>query len=114
VVAQPLRRAETLAIFWFLCGPFAARGAKGEAEYPSRWLGGTGERSPVGKQERRGAGATRSAGRQSNGGAIRHRYAFHLVVEGMVYHDVVEFSGIDVIIFWCTVDVSLYHEVKKF
>jgi hypothetical protein len=61
VVAQPLRRAETLAIFWFLCGPFAARGAKGEAEYPSRWLGGTGERSPVGKQERRGAGATRSA-----------------------------------------------------
>jgi hypothetical protein len=52
VVAQPLRRAETLAIFWFLCGPFAARGAKGEAEYLSRWLGGTGERSTVGKQER--------------------------------------------------------------
>ena len=62
VVAQPLRRDETLVFFfWFLCGPFAARGAKGEAEYPSRWLGGTGERSPVGKQERRGAGATRSA-----------------------------------------------------
>jgi hypothetical protein len=58
VVAPPLRRAETLAIFWFLCGPFAARGAKGEAEYLSRWLGGTGERSTVGKQE-----AARSAGR---------------------------------------------------
>jgi hypothetical protein len=54
VVAQPLRRAETLAIFWFLCGPFAARGATGEAEYPSRWLGGTGERSPVGKRKRQG------------------------------------------------------------
>jgi hypothetical protein len=62
VVAQPLRRAETLAIFWFLCGPFAARGAKGEAEYLSRWLGGTGERSTVGKQERREAGSTRSVG----------------------------------------------------
>ena len=44
-----------LAIFWFLCGPFAARGAKGEAEYLSRWLGGTGERSTVGKQEQRGS-----------------------------------------------------------
>jgi hypothetical protein len=55
VVAQPLRRAETLAIFWFLCGPFAARGAKGEAEYPSVWLGGTGEHSVVGKRERQGA-----------------------------------------------------------
>jgi hypothetical protein len=55
VVAQPLRRAETLAIFWFLCGPFAARGAKGEAEYLSRWLGGTGELSAVGKRERQGA-----------------------------------------------------------
>ena len=55
MVAQPLRRAETLAIFWFLCGPFAARGAKGEAEYLSRWLGGTGERSTVGKQELGGA-----------------------------------------------------------
>jgi hypothetical protein len=65
VVAQPLRRAETLVFFfWFLCGPFAARGAKGEAEYLSRWLGGTGERSTVGKQERRGAGATWS-GRHS-------------------------------------------------
>jgi hypothetical protein len=39
VVAQPLRRAETLVIFWFLCGPFAARGATGEAEYPSRLAG---------------------------------------------------------------------------
>ena len=35
VVAQPWRRAETLVYLWFLCGPFAARGAKGEAEYPS-------------------------------------------------------------------------------
>jgi hypothetical protein len=34
VVAQPWRRAEKLVYLWFLCGPFAARGAKGEAEYP--------------------------------------------------------------------------------
>ena len=34
VVAQPLRRDEMLVYLWFLCGPFAARGAKGEAEYP--------------------------------------------------------------------------------
>ena len=39
VVAQPLRRAETLAIFWFLCGPFAARGATEEVEYSSRLAG---------------------------------------------------------------------------
>jgi hypothetical protein len=55
VVAQPLRRPETLAIFWFSGGPFAARGATGEAEYPTRWLGGTGEPFAVGKQERGGA-----------------------------------------------------------
>jgi hypothetical protein len=73
VVAQPLRRADTLVFFfWFLCGPFTARGAKGEAEYLSRWLGGTGERFTVGKQERRGARATRSAddtrgGQKGNG-----------------------------------------------
>ena len=34
VVAQPLRLAETLVYLWCLCGPFAARGAKGEEEYP--------------------------------------------------------------------------------
>jgi hypothetical protein len=40
VVAQPLRRAETLVFFfWFLCGPFAARGATGEVEYSSRLAG---------------------------------------------------------------------------
>jgi hypothetical protein len=74
VVAQPLRRAETLAIFWFLCGPFAARGAKGEAEYLSRWLGGTGERSTVGEQERRGSegqGKQRGSSSEESG---RQRY----------------------------------------
>jgi hypothetical protein len=35
VVAQPWRRAGKLGILsGLLCGPFAARGAKGEAEYP--------------------------------------------------------------------------------
>ena len=68
VVAQPLRRAEALAIFWFLCGPFAARGATGEAEYPSRWLGGTGEHSAVGKRER---GTSRSAGQGTERGTSK-------------------------------------------
>ena len=35
VVAQPLRRAETLVFFfWFLCGPFAARGGDGGSRVP--------------------------------------------------------------------------------
>ena len=34
VVAQPWSLAETLFYLWFLCGPFSARGAKGEEEYP--------------------------------------------------------------------------------
>jgi len=40
-----------------VCGPFAARGAKGEEEYPKRWLGGTGEIVEVGKQEQEQLGA---------------------------------------------------------
>jgi hypothetical protein len=75
VVAQPLRRAETLVFFfWVSCGPFAARGAKGEAEYLSRWLGGTGERSTVGEQERRGGegqGKQRGSSSEESG---RQRY----------------------------------------
>ena len=78
MVAQPLRRAETLAIlfFWYLCGPFAARGATGEAEYPTRWLGGTGEPVEVGKRER---GTSGSAGQgkergASSEGSERQRY----------------------------------------
>jgi hypothetical protein len=39
VVAQPLRLAEMLVYLWCLCGPFAARGAKGEEEYPWRLAG---------------------------------------------------------------------------
>ena len=75
MVAQPLRRAETLAIFWFLCGPFAARGATEEVEYSSRWLGGTGEHSAVGKRsgEERGTstrGANNLAGRRKEYGTL--------------------------------------------
>ena len=40
-----------------MCGPFAARGAEGEEEYPQRWLGGTGELVEVGKQEQEQLGA---------------------------------------------------------
>ena len=66
MVAQPWRRAETLVFFFrFLCGPFAARGATGEAEYPTRWLGGTGEPSVVGKRERGTRQGARDAAQSS-------------------------------------------------
>jgi hypothetical protein len=41
-----------LDFLWFsVCGPFEARGDKGEEEYPYRWLGGTGEVTSIGKRE---------------------------------------------------------------
>jgi len=46
---------------WLCVAPLRLRGLRGKKSTPSVWLGGTGERSPVGKQERRGAGATWSA-----------------------------------------------------
>jgi hypothetical protein len=45
-----------LSVPWYsVRGPFAARGAQGEEEYPQRWLGGTGEVTSVGKREMDGA-----------------------------------------------------------
>jgi hypothetical protein len=41
-----------------VCGPFVARGAKGEEEYPQHWLGGTGEVSTVGERDLHGAHGT--------------------------------------------------------
>ena len=62
MVAQPLRRAETLALYSGSCvAPLRLGGLRGEQSTPSVWLGGTGELSVVGEQEQRGAGAVRSA-----------------------------------------------------
>jgi hypothetical protein len=55
-----------------VCGPFAARGAKGEEEYPQHWLGGTGEVSTVGERELHGA-----RGRHSEQ-ANRQRYSLFI------------------------------------
>jgi hypothetical protein len=65
VVAQPLRRAETLALYSGSCvAPLRLGGLRGKQSTPSVWLGGTGEPSAVGKRERQGArDAARSAGR---------------------------------------------------
>jgi hypothetical protein len=63
VVARPCEASwEARLTIWIECGPFAARGARGKQSTPSDWLGGTGVVSTVGERERRGAGATRSAG----------------------------------------------------
>jgi hypothetical protein len=54
VVAQPLRRAETLALYSGSCvAPLRLGGLRGKKSTPSVWLGGTGEHSAVGKRERR-------------------------------------------------------------
>jgi hypothetical protein len=53
VVAQPLRRAETLALYSGSCvAPLRLGGRRGKKSTPSVWLGGTGEHSAVGKRER--------------------------------------------------------------
>jgi hypothetical protein len=52
VVAQPLRRAEELEIFWLCVAPLRLGGLRGKKSTPSIWLGGTGELMEVGKQER--------------------------------------------------------------
>jgi hypothetical protein len=53
VVAQPLRRAETLALYSGSCvAPLRLGGLRGKQSTPSVWLGGTGEPCMVGKRER--------------------------------------------------------------
>jgi hypothetical protein len=59
VVAQPLRRAETLALNSGSCvAPLRLGGRRGKQSTPRIWLGGTGERLEVGKRERQGAGTS--------------------------------------------------------
>jgi hypothetical protein len=73
VVAQPWRRAGKLGILSGLCvAPLRLGGLRGKQSTPSDWLGGTGEVSTVGGQERQGAQA-----RDSDFGilAVGHRYA---------------------------------------
>jgi hypothetical protein len=53
VVAQPLRRAETLVLYSGSCvAPLRLGGRRGKQSTPRVWLGGTGEHSAVGKRER--------------------------------------------------------------
>jgi hypothetical protein len=61
VVAQPWRRAEELVTLWLCVAPLRLGGLRGKESTPSVWLGGTGESFTVGKQERLGARAARSA-----------------------------------------------------
>jgi hypothetical protein len=63
VVAQPWRRAETLVISGTCVAPLRLGGRRGKQSTPRVWLGGTGERSPVGKQERRGSRSDAERGR---------------------------------------------------
>jgi hypothetical protein len=56
VVAQPLRRAETLALYFGSCvAPLRLGGLRGKQSTPRVWLGGTGEFSAVGERMRHGA-----------------------------------------------------------
>jgi hypothetical protein len=57
VVAQPLRRAEELGLFWLCVAPLRLGGLRGKKSTPSVWLGGTGELIEVGKQEQEQLGA---------------------------------------------------------
>jgi hypothetical protein len=59
VVAQPLRRAEELEALWLCVAPLRLGGLRGKKSTPSAWLGGTGELSDVGKQEREQLGKER-------------------------------------------------------
>jgi hypothetical protein len=59
VVARPCEARWELADSLFsVRGPFAARGDKGEEEYPYHWLGGIGEFSSINKRELHGARET--------------------------------------------------------
>ena len=75
MVAQPLRRAEALAISGSCVAPLRLGGRRGKQSTPRVWLGGTGERSMVGELERRGSkgqgkhrgSSTEESGRQRYG-----------------------------------------------
>jgi hypothetical protein len=72
VVAQPWRRAGKLDITSGSCvAPLRLRGLRGKQSTPSDWLGGTGEVSTVGKQDRHGTTDDQEQ-------AFRKRYAFWL------------------------------------
>jgi hypothetical protein len=54
VVAQPWRRAETLAISGSCVAPLRLGGLRGKQSTPRVWLGGTSEPFAVGERERQG------------------------------------------------------------
>ena len=55
MVAQPLRRAEALAISGSCVAPLRLGGRRGKQSTSRVWLGSTGERPTVGEKERRGS-----------------------------------------------------------
>jgi hypothetical protein len=77
VVAQPLRRAETLALYSGSCvAPLRLGGLRGKQSTPSVWLGGTGEPSEVGKRERQGSAGRGTESGTSSVESERQRYGF--------------------------------------
>ena len=85
MVAQPLRRAEELG-FLVVCGPFAARGAEGEEEYPQRLAGRYRWVLVVGKQEQERQAGAGAAGCADNSGERR-------CGNGMIFLMVVRMPG---------------------
>jgi hypothetical protein len=61
--------------------PLRLGGLRGKQSTPSDWLGGTGELSTVGKQERQGARDINRGADFNQGGRKGKRYARYLVVE---------------------------------
>ena len=54
--SSTLRGEMQVIILWYcVCGPFVARWAQGEEEYPWHWLGGISEVFMVSKQETGGS-----------------------------------------------------------
>jgi hypothetical protein len=74
VVAQPWRRAEKLDLSSGSCvAPLRLGGLRGKQSTPSDWLGGTGEVSTVGEQERQGARGHPSRHRHQSRRSIRKK-----------------------------------------
>jgi hypothetical protein len=61
--------------------PLRLGGLRGKQSTPSDWLGGTGEVSTVGEQERQGARGINRGTDINQGGRKGKRYARYLVVE---------------------------------
>ena len=86
MVAQSWRRAKTLAFSGTCVAPLQLGGRRGKQSTPRVWLGGTGERSAVGKRERQARGASIEARTAYQAGAS-NRYARLMFVFILNYND---------------------------